>query len=192
MDIEWLLSGFLSKVFRRGRDNCNFFVHTNLSLKMFFWNIINFRMSFRPWAKYFGLLSKIYRKCFFLKKNYVFIRGHWAKRLSFLSKGFWRSCENCMPCVYMNTWTATFFLAKNFCFWSILDIERYFLTLYWNFFDEVLKTASYVFIGLFWWKTFVIEKISSFKSFWDLKKLTFKVFFSNFQAGFWQFHSTCP
>ena len=68
MDIEWLLSGFLSKVFRRGRDNCNFFVHTNLSLKMFFWNIINFRMSFRPWAKYFGLLSKIYRKCFFWKK----------------------------------------------------------------------------------------------------------------------------
>ena len=139
MDIEWLLSGFLSKVFRRGRDNCNFFVHTNLSLKMFFWNIINFRMSFRPWAKYFGLLSKIYRKCFFLKKNYVFIRGHWAKRLSFLSKGFWRSCENCMPCVYMNTWTATFFWQKTFVFdqfWTLSDIFwpyiEIFLTKFWK------------------------------------------------------------
>ena len=104
---------------------------------------------------------KFTENVFFWKKNYAFIRGPWAKWFSFLSKSFRRSCENCMPCVHKNTSTANFF-RKKICFCSISDIERTFLTLYWNFFDEVLKTASYVFKGSFWWKKFFDEKLSIF------------------------------
>ena len=112
---------FLLKVFRRGCDNCNCFVHTNFSL-IFFWNNKNFCISFKPWAKYFGLLSKNYRKCFFLKKNYVFIRGPWAIRFSLLSET--------AICVSKRLFLGEKKSFENFSFFSsFFDFEQ---TIFWH------------------------------------------------------------
>ena len=54
------------------------------------------------------------------------------------------------------------FSEKHYSFWSFLYIEWFFWTLCWKFSDEVVKTASYLFIGSFWWEKFFDEETLMF------------------------------
>ena len=73
MDLDWLLFGFLSKVFRRGCDNCNFYIHTNLSLLYIFWNTNKISVSVSDLERSILVFCrKFTENAFFLKKKLLF------------------------------------------------------------------------------------------------------------------------
>ena len=81
--------------------------------------------------------------------------------------------------VHIKTLQSSFFSEKNYSFRSFLYIELLFCTLWWNFSDEVVKTASYLFIGSFWWEKFFDEETLMFF-------IQFETFSDKFLAVCWE------
>ena len=88
--------------------------------------------------------------------------------------------------------TLQVFLSKKYySFWPFLYIERFFWTLCWKFSDELVKTASYPFIGSSCWEKHFDEKslmlFNQFETFSEKVLAVCRDFF----VGLLQFQSTC-
>ena len=143
---------------------------------------------FRLWVECFGVLSKVCRRgcenCFlpaltnsffhqeFFKKNccFVFPSGTAGDNFLALRQKFIVEVVKTAFFVPIKT-LKVFFSEKNYSFWSISYIERFFWNLCWNFPDEVVKTETYLFIGSFWWdKCFDEETLMFFNEFETFSK----------------------
>ena len=137
---------------------CYFF--QTLSWK--FWSSVE-SLSARLWK----LLSTCPYEHFFLIQSFLekllFYFSFWDREWFFLGfrRKFFDEVVKIAFFVPIKT-LQVFFSKKYYSFWSVLYIERFFWTLCWNFSDEVVKIASYPFIGSSWWEKHFDEKTLMF------------------------------
>ena len=165
------------KTFWRHCDNCtqcvqknkltndNFFEKQMIwyffqTLSWMFWRFVE-RLSARLWkllssCPYEPFSKNIFKKCivsFFLLGQRAII--FWPFVENFSTK-LWKLLSLAYKTLQV------FFSEKNYSFLSFLYIERFFWTFCWKFPDEVVKTASCLFIGSFWWEKYFDEETLMF------------------------------
>ena len=109
-----------------------------------------------------------------------------------LSKTFWLDWDNCLQCVHMNIFTKNInFLQKVFFYSHFGTVSDDFWHFVEKIFDDVVKTASYLFIGSSWWEKYFDEKtLMFFNQFETFSEKVLAVCRELF-VGLLQFQSTC-
>ena len=194
-DLEWNFIGFLPRNIWWVCEKRSLRIHSNILMNIVFFDNFQFfkhfwtlteehlfsSQNFSDWVETIGFyvlrLDWNFLTIFFPKNIKTFFNnfGHWVNNSRLFVKIFIGELLKTTFYVSIRTLRRLIFSGKKFCFRSISDIEHFFLTLCWINIDEVVKTASYVFIVAIWRKKFFDEKTSKFQSFWDLEKIPVRV-----------------
>ena len=196
LDTERVSFAASLKTFWRYCDNCiecvqkNIYTNDNFFEKQMIWYFFQ-TLSWMFWrfvkrlsARLLKLLSPCsyehFFKKIFSKKSIVlfFFLGPWAIIFWPFVGNFSTKLWKLLRCAHKNT--SSLFFWKKYSFWSFFYLERFFWTLCWNFPDEVVKTASYLFIGSFWWEKYFDEETLKFF-------VHFETFSDKFLAVCWEF-----
>ena len=210
-DFKGISFGPLSKTFWRDWDNCLQCVQKNIFTKnVFFWKkkVWHFcqTLSWMYWSfveklKTVGEVAKtafyvpirmffFQKKIFFKKECFLFHFATVSDNFSAFRRIFIGENVTTAFFVHIKTLQRSIF-SKNYSFWSFLYIERFFWTLCWKLSDEVVKTASYLFIGSSWWEKYFDEKtLMFFNQFETFSEKVWAVCRELF-VGLLPFQSTC-